>query len=188
MVTREPNAGGPAAPVAPLHIEPLPISLLDDPLDYIFADHFRQRCVAAALRRFGETGLASRSEADMTIAFLERDLVLHHQDEDEDLFPAVRRRAAASDNLGPILARLGDDHRQLLPMTETIVEALSTRLKEDPVRLRRPAREVMLAYSRSEHHHLAIENGIVLVIARKRLGSADLKQISHGMKVRRGAS
>jgi hypothetical protein len=35
--------------------------------------------------------------------------------------------------------------------------------------------------------HLAIEYGIVMVIARRRLSANDVRRISHGMKARRGA-
>ncbi len=87
-------------------VEALPFSLIDTPLDYIFADHFRQRSVCVALKRFAEHGRVPRSEADMVTAFLDRELSLHHEDEDQDLFPAVRRRALPEDDLGAVLARL----------------------------------------------------------------------------------
>jgi len=176
----------PAAPGQKLQLEPLPIALLDQPLDYIFADHFRQRCVIGALRRFVADGCAPRAEADQVVAHFERDIVLHHQDEESDVFPAVRRRALPSDNLGAILASLTEDHRHAGAMTETIVEALSAHIADDPVKIKRGDREVMMAYARSEQRHLAIENGIVLVIARKRLTEPDLSAMSRSMKARRG--
>ena len=175
------------SPEAALKLEPLPIALLAEPLDYLFADHFRHRLVTAALRRFSADRCAPRAEADQVAAFLDRDLALHHLDEEEDLFPALRQRAAPQDNLGLILARLVDDHRQSVPLVEAIVAALSRRAAEDPVRIARADRETMQAFARLEQHHLAIENGIVLVIARKRLTASDLAGISRSMKSRRGA-
>lgn len=169
-----------------LQLEPLPIALLDQPLDFIFADHFRQRCVIGALRRFVIDGEAPRAEADQVVAHLERDIVLHHQDEETDLFPAVRRRALPSDNLGAILATLTEDHRLSVSMIEAMVEALAAHIADDPVKIKRSDREVMMAYTRSEQRHLAIENGIVLVIARKRLTDTDLAAMSRSMKARRG--
>jgi hypothetical protein len=44
----------------------------------------------------------------------------------------------------------------------------------------------MKAYAASEHRHLAMENSIVMAIARIRLKSADLAAISQAMKQRRG--
>jgi hypothetical protein len=180
------TSGQPAGSGQKLQLEPLPIALLDQPLDFIFAEHFRQRCVIGALRRFVANGSAARAEADQVVAHCERDVVLHHQDEEGDLFPAVRRRALPSDNLGAILATLTEDHRQASAMIEIIVEALAARIADDPVKIKRADREVMMAYARSEQRHLAIENGIVLVIARKRLTEADLVAISRSMKTRRG--
>jgi hemerythrin-like domain-containing protein len=167
-------------------VETMPYGLLEEPLDYIFADHFRQRSVCVALKRFSASGQAPRREADMVIAFLDRDLRLHHQDEDVDLFPAVRRRALVEDELGAVLARLTEDHRQSELMVSAIVAALAARPDEDPVKLDRQAREIMQVYAASEHRHLALENGIVMSIARIRLKPVDLHGISAAMKKRRG--
>ena len=41
-------------------------------------------------------------------------------------------------------------------------------------------------YVVSENRHLAVENGVLLAIARIRLTPIDRKTISRGMKVRRG--
>lgn len=170
-----------------LKLEQLPIALLEDPIEYMLADHFRNRCVLMALRRFADAGEASRREADMVAAYLDHDLYLHHCDEDESLFPVLRKRSQASDNLGPVLARLSEDHRQSVPTIERICAALCGNPAEDPVRLDHADRELMLAYASNEQRHLAIENGIVLVIARRRLSAGDLKGIGHSMKQRRGA-
>lgn len=181
MITREPAGGE-----CDFTIEALPVALLDEPLDYLFADHYRQRCVATALRRFAETGSAARREADMVIAYLDHDLPLHHEDEDLDLFPAVRRRAHLEDDLGVVLARLGEEHRQAKPTIREIVGMLAVRLADDPVPLRRTARQTILAYARSEQRHIAIENSVVLAIARRRLVKRDLTAMSRTMKARRG--
>ena len=46
----------------------------------------------------------------------------------------------------------------------------------------------MQAYASSEGGHLAIENGIVLAIARIRLTRGDLGAMARGMKARRGVA
>lgn len=173
-------------PGLPPIVDAIPFALIDKPLDYILADHFRKRSICVALKRFAAEGHVARAEADMVIAFLDQDLPLHHQDEDEDLFPAVRRRALNEDDLGTVLARLSEDHRLSDVMVHAIVDVLAAIPSADPVRLDRQAREVMQAYAASEHRHLAMENGIVMAIARIRLKPADLKAISTAMKLRRG--
>lgn len=186
MTTHERAAKSQALSDAAAIVEAIPFSLIDKPLDYIFADHFRTRSVCVALKRFAEDGCASRGEADMVTAFLDRELPLHHEDEDQDLFPAVRRRALPEDELGAVLARLSEDHRLSDGMVRSIIGALSATPGAAAVKFDRPAREVMQAYAASEHRHLAMENGIVMAIARIRLKPSDLRAISQAMKQRRG--
>lgn len=87
-------------------VETMPPSLLDEPLAYIFADHFRQRTICSTLRRFALAGRVERSEAETVALFLKHDLPLDHEDEEMDLFPAVRRQELREDYLGGIIARL----------------------------------------------------------------------------------
>ena len=159
---------------------------LDEPLEYILAVHGQGRCVCAALRAIARERSVGRSAADRIVAFLTRDIVIHHQDEEDDLFPALRQRAQPEDKLGAIIARLGDDHRHFDRMIDGIVDALSALPANDPLEIELRDAELMLAYAAGEHRHLAIENGIVLVIARKRLTPGDLSAMSRSMKARRG--
>lgn len=167
-------------------LEPMPPALLDDPLEYMFADHFRQRSLCVALRRYADVGEVPRAEAAMVIAYLTRDLPWHHQDEDEDLFPLLRQRALREDELGEALAQLTDDHHRAEPMVGEVIAALSAAPSGDHIKLAKPARALLRAYAASEHRHLAIENGIVLAIARIRLRRSDLAAMSRSMKARRG--
>jgi len=173
-------------PRPPLVIDAIPFALLDEPLEYIFADHARQRAVCAALQDFAETGFASRSEADIVTAFLTHDRPIHHADEEEDLFPLLRRRSVPDDNLGAALARLGEDHRRGDAIVDDIVAALSERPGRQRVTVSDAVGELMQVYAADEHRHLAIENGVVLAIAKIRLTRRDLRIMSRGMKARRG--
>jgi hemerythrin-like domain-containing protein len=165
---------------------PPAFALLDQPLAYVLAAHLQQRAICAVLRRFATDRVVSRAEADRITAYLTGDLRLHHEDEDVDLYPALRKRALPADGLGITLARLSEEHRQGAAMADLIVEALSARPADDTVHLDTAATEAMQAYAASELRHLALENGVVLALARIRLTRADLKAISRGMKLRRG--
>jgi hemerythrin-like domain-containing protein len=165
---------------------PPPFALLDEPLAYVLAAHLRQRAICAVLRRFATDRVAARSEADRMTAYLTGDLRLHHEDEDIDLYPALRRRALPADGLGVTLARLGEEHRQGAAMADMIVDVLSAHPADDTVHIDAAAGEAMQAYAASEVRHIALENGVVLAIARIRLTRPDLKAISRGMKQRRG--
>lgn len=167
-------------------VETMPVALLDEPLDYVFADHFRLRRICAALRRFAEEGRVGRHEADEVVAFLTHDLPLHHHDEDDDLFPAVCRRALPEDNLRDLLTRLSADHRRSQARVERIIRAFVARGSRGVLQLASDSRRTMTDYAGDEGRHLAAENGIVLPIARARLTVDDLRLISRRMKARRG--
>ncbi|MFN3483720.1 MAG: hemerythrin domain-containing protein [Rhabdaerophilum calidifontis] len=180
------NASAPACDVLAL-VSP-PVALLDTPLDFILADHFRQRSLLAALRCIAETGLVGRREADALLTFLTGDYTLHHQDEELDLFPALRRRALPEDALDAALSRLLEDHRHAEPLIAKLVSALRAAETADPVRLDAGTCAAMQDFAQGEHRHLAIENGIVLALARARLTRGDLRRISQNMKARRGVA
>lgn len=162
--------------------------LLDAPLDYFLAEHMRQRAAGAFLRKFASERKALCSEADRVVAFLTHDVPLHYSDEEEDLFPALRRRAHSEDNLGPVLARLCADDRRSKTMIDDIAERLSRHSGNEAVRIDKPTQELMQAYAAGEHRHIAIENAVVLSIAGVRLNRSDLRAISKGMKARRGVT
>lgn len=165
---------------------PPPLGLIDQPLDFIQAGHLRHRAYCAMLGQFVLQRQASRDNADRMTAFLTADLALHYADEDEDLFPALRRRALPEDDLGAVLARLGEDHRRQTGMAESIAASLSRNPATDIVRLDTSTVEGIQAYVASENRHLAIENAVVLTIAGVRLNRNDLKAMSRAMKARRG--
>ncbi|MEQ1650452.1 MAG: hemerythrin domain-containing protein [Hyphomicrobiaceae bacterium] len=170
----------------PFIIDNIPLGLLDQPLEYIFADHARLRSVCAALQRFATEKYVTRGDADMVTAFLTRDRVLHEGDEDDDLFPAVSRRAIPEDQLGAVLARLRDDHRHNRALIDDITSALCRHPSRQIERLSISDRELMQSFAVAENRHIAIENNVVLAIARIRLPGTDLKEISRGMRMRRG--
>ena len=167
-------------------IELIPDTLLDEPLEYMFADHFRQRVVLTMLQHFAEEASASRADADTIATFLTNDLVLHHADEEEGLFPFIRLRALPEDELGTLFAHLGEDHHRSKAMVEDITDALMQHPAEKAVHLSTSICRLIRAYVVSENRHLAVENGVLLAIARIRLTPKDQKAISRGMKVRRG--
>jgi hemerythrin-like domain-containing protein len=178
------NARAPARDA--LAIGPLPAALLDTPLDFILADHFRQRSVLTVLRCIAEIGTVGRREADALLTFLTGDYCLHHQDEELDLFPALSRRALPEDALDSALARLLEDHHHAEPLVAELVASLRAGGTEDPIQLGAGARAAMREFAQGEHRHVAIENGIVLALARARLTRGDLRRISQNMKARRG--
>lgn len=171
---------------AHLAIQTIPLSMLDQPLNYIIADHVRQRAVCATLQRFAVDKFVTRNDADTVTAFLTQDRVVHEADEEDDLFPAVSRKAFPEDNLGAVLACLRDDHRRNRALVHDITTAICRHPARDVEKLSTADCELMQVFAKSECGHIAIENNVVLAIARIRLSPSDLKSISRGMKARRG--
>ncbi len=174
------------APPPPFAIEPIPLTLIDAPLDYLGPSTFASALFCGALKRFARAGHAPRAEADRVTAFLDRDLPLHHEDEDEDLFP----RCAAARSLRTIWGLFSRGSRTTI-VSPTAWSPTSRRRSRPhqprPVRLDQDARRrFMQAFAASEHRHLAMENGIVMALARVRLKHSDLKMMSRQMRLRRG--
>lgn len=165
---------------------PLPFSLLDDPLAYVLAANLRHRAICAILRRVAADRIASRPEADSIAAWLTVELPLHREDERLDVYPALRRRALPADELGITLACMEAEYRQNSALAEVIVDALSALPVNAIVPIATAAGELMQAYAANALRHIALDNGVVLALARIRLTRPDQRAISRAMKARRG--
>lgn len=179
-------------PISAAFLMPVPHEFLSAPLEYIAAEHARQRCVCAYLRHMAADGTAARADVEAVVMFMTTDQSQHHDDEDVDLFPALRRRASQEDALEPILDRLARDHVAIDRLAETIVTLLVRELEShgshaSTIKIDEACSAAMSAYATSLLQHLSIENSITLVLARKRLTSRDLAGISWSMTARRAA-
>ncbi len=157
------------------------------PIEFLFAEHDRQLVVCAALDRLaGDCAAAdARDNAAFALGYLERELPLHIADEEESLFPLLKRRADTDDGIDAILAILNDEHaadhayhRKLLEPLRAIAAG---RAPADAVAFAHMAR----AFSVFQRRHLAWENGTVLPLARKRLTAADQAAMGDAMADRR---
>jgi iron-sulfur cluster repair protein YtfE (RIC family) len=130
-----------------------------------------------------------RDQAACLHRFLASELPLHWADEEQDLFPILRRLAMPEDGLAEVLARLSEDHAMNQELVRTINCGLSTILDadHDPIPLERWLCGQILTYTATEARHLAIENAVVLAIAGVRLRKAELHGLSAAMKARREA-
>lgn len=168
-------------------IEPVPTSLLAEPLSWLFAEHYRHRQLCALIERIGTASVVLRDEMGEALAFLRHDLPLHVIDEEDDLFPLLRRRCGPEDELGRTLGILSADHRK-----DMDAAAILTALMEEALRTGRPpggdleARRRFVDFANQERRHIALENAIVLPIARLRLTPDDLAGLSRRLAARRG--
>lgn len=160
-------------------------ALLGNPLDFIHEDHLREREICAQLDTLAGAETPDPETAACILSFLRVELPLHLKDEEEDLFPLVRRRCAPEDEIGKAIDRLASDHRHAGEDTPQVIADLESLNAPD----RKPSEEMHARFASFATHarrHLILENAIILPFARLRLTQHDLKTLSLRMMQRRG--
>ena len=168
-------------------IETIPTSLLREPLEWFFAEHFRHRQLCLMIDRIAGATVFEETIVSVVADFIRRDLPLHIIDEEEDFFPLLRRRCLAEDKIEEILGILSSDHKADMATAANVSQLLSRSLQEkSALGLDQSAQRVLRAFSDQERRHLALENAVILPIARLRFSDADLKALSDRLAARRG--
>ena len=168
-------------------IEALPAGLLGEPLTWLFAEHYRHRQLCSLVERVGTATVLLRDEVEEALNFLRFDLPLHIIDEEDDLFPLLRRRCTAEDELGKALGALSADHREDIEAAARLIDLMERALESgDPPGGNLADRRHFKEFASRERRHIALENAVVLPIARLRLTPADLLNLARRMAARRG--
>lgn len=105
-------------------LSPLPENLLNDPLEYLRADHFRQETMRNLLTAAINKAIAL-DELHPVFAYMESELLEHLADEDEALFPLLHRAAEASPSLADVLAVLAEGHKRMSRTVGMLVNEMS---------------------------------------------------------------
>lgn len=156
-----------------------------DPIDFIAEEHWRQRQLLAALERIGRQAPPDLSMAHDLIAHLEREFDAHMRDEDDDLLPLLRRRAAPEDEVERFIARLNGDHSAGRARA-TLLRALLMRLLQGGAPLTGEERALIAEHVGEERRHLIFENAVILPLARARLTRDDRRSLALRIAARRG--
>lgn len=160
-----------------------------NPLDLLEHDHARQADLCDSLERIADSLPADvdRRRCREAAYALRHDLPLHHMDEEEGLFPLLRRHAAQSENLAVIMARLSSEHAADESFAEELTEELE-RLGEGLSPPNPEALGYMLrGFFESYRRHIHWENEILLPLARETLTEADLDELFRAMANHRQA-
>lgn len=185
MPQREPDTGRFPSATAPLSRD-----AFYRPLHALRREHHRQLEISDwLLRHAGEERLEPfKDSAGELLGFLCQDLVLHHQDEEEDLFPTLQKRCKPRDGVDAILAELVRDHATEGFLMRDIVADLHRVVKRQD--LETPTRFFMslCLFAEGQQRHLSWENEAVLPLARRRLTDIDLEALGRSMVARRGLS
>ena len=168
-------------------IETIPDDLLSVPLDWLFAEHYRHRQLCKLIETLAQSKAFEGGRLAAVVDFLSSDLPLHVLDEEEDLFPLLRRRALPEDDIERILGLLATDHRADQERVSHLLTGLRACLSQGVS----PAsddtlRPLLIEFVSLERRHVALENAIVIPIARLRLRPEDLKALSARLAARRG--
>ena len=168
-------------------IERLPPELVHEPLNWLFAEHYRHRQLCQLIERVGTATVLLGDEAQEILDFLRHDMPLHVIDAEDDLFPLLRRRCQPADELDAVLGALSAEHRDDLTHAQTLIDRLQKALMDG----RAPGhdlqtRQLFVDFAARERRHIALENAVVLPIARLRLTAADLRSLSIRIAARRG--
>lgn len=171
---------------SPSQIEPASVGLLSDPLDFFFAEHFRQRKLCNLVEQMALAEALDPLLAKEVLAFLRHDMVLHVQDEEQDLFPLMRQRCPSEDEIERVLSALTAEHAGDRHLAGIVIEGIETALRDSQaIAAQDGLREAMIDFARNERRHLALENSVVLPLARLRLTPDDLQQLSARLLERR---
>lgn len=170
-----------------LDIEDIPRELIHEPLDWFFAEHYRHRQACRLMTEVAAAHVFDGERITALAEFVRNDLALHIIDEEEDLFPLLRRRALPEDEIEDALGRLSAEHKADSIQAQIVREHLEACLaKQTAPGMMPEARKALQDFAAQELRHLALENAVVLPIARLRLTSSDLKAMSRRLAARRG--
>lgn len=174
-------------PTHPGDIERSPPALLKEPLEFLFAEHYRHRQLCKILEYLAAAANFEAALIASTDDFIRHDLALHVIDEEEDLFPLLRRRCELDDEIEDVLSRLSADHAmdQELARVVRSIFALALEKREPPSALPGGG-QALLELAKQEKSHMALENAVVMPLARRRLHAGDLEALSAKLAARRG--
>lgn len=168
-------------------IEAIPIELVREPLEFLFAEHYRHRQMCRALEQLAQHQEFAGDSAAELDAFIGRDLAFHVQDEEEDLFPLLRRRCAPEDEIDAILEVLSGEHALDKRLAAAAADVLKKSIVRGvPVSAIEGGPAALQHLAEQERRHLALENAVIMPIARLRLTAADKEALAAAFAARRG--
>lgn len=161
------------------------LRLLKRPLEFILAEHHRQRGLCNLLDRLAEAPAPAPAAAARAAAYIEHDMLTHVIDEEEDLFPLIRRRARPDDDVERVLGLLAREHAEDDRLADVIVAGLRRACAAGGT-LPGSLRAALRTFAQRQRRHLAVENAVVMPLAEARLTAGDRLGLARRMAARRG--
>jgi hemerythrin-like domain-containing protein len=136
-----------------------------------------ERCHRRLEETLATLATPTRQAVDEALAFIDRAVKRHEDDEEQSLFP----RLARVPQLAPLLDRLTVQHRDQTALVEEL-RTLMAAAKPDDQRLRQVCARLADAY----RQHIAVEERELFPAAKAALDADDLGGMASEMEARRG--
>ena len=146
----------------------IPSELFLDPIEYLYVEHSRQRLACNLLQQQLEAVNPDPQVVTSLKLYLSSDLGLHVVDEEEDLFTLLRTRARREDEIENLLQQLSAEHARDERLSNEMIQALDKMIAGEALSKRSNAYKTIFEFVTAEGRHLALENGALLPIARRR--------------------
>jgi len=161
---------------------------LREPLDFLLADHMRQRKICNALDVLGlRPEQADSAEiVAVTFAYLSEDFPLHISDEEIDLYPSLRAVPDIDHGLEDLIDAITRSHAIERSLVSDIIVLLKEAQQASGVAATvSPNAKLLVSFTQCLRRNLVIEDQMLLPLARKHLSDADLDRIGRAMAKRR---
>lgn len=164
---------------------PTDSKLVSDPLNFLIEEHLRHRQICAFLTVNAQSPRPDFETMALALAFLRHEFLLHDADERSSLYPLMRKRCEAEDEIDLLITRLLTDHDEALEATRMICAILESAL-EGKAAFDEEERQQLLAFADKMKRYITLENAIILPLARARLTEEDTAHLARAMLLRRG--
>lgn len=167
---------------------PSPAAGFDEPLDILDGCHQRIRRNCALVARIAGHLPVKGADAEAAQAargilkYFDEAAANHHEDEEDDLFPALEVAAPGEATEG-LVARLRDDHRRLATLWQDMRERLERVIAGDATALDAAAAR---AFGEAYEAHILAEEAELLPLARQVLDPSTVARLGDSMAGRRG--
>jgi hemerythrin-like domain-containing protein len=157
-----------------------------DPLEFMLAEHLNHRRMCRALERLAVAAEFDAARITSLLDFIRFDLTLHVIDEEEDFFPMLRERCLPEDDIDGVLSRLSQEHAEDKSLSIRVRDVLNACLIErKPANAIQGGAKALVNFAQHEMRHLALENAVVVPLARRRFSTEDLRALSQRLLARR---
>lgn len=165
-------------------LNPIGVKSLTNPLAFIAEGHLRMRHICALMEALATGQDHDQADFERILTYLNVEFTPHLADEDDDLFPLLRKRCEPEDEIDKLLDRLEEDHRIATEQAPAVRDSL-LRCVGGVDKLSSDECEALRTFSGNLRRHLVFENAIVLPLAQARLNAHDLDQLRQCLAARR---